>query len=181
MAPLSDTRAPVIPAPRRGGDASADFRIAAHKTSVAVVREAAREELRQWGLASEWCDDVVLVISELVTNAIVHTDSGVVSCRLRGGPQIRVEVGSEGRSLSRSDACSPSGFRPPDEAGPPDEGGRGLLVVEALSTAWGLEVAATGAGWTVWAMVTDPGPAPVREPAPAPGSATATTHGEDPR
>lgn len=181
MAPLSDTRAPVIPSPHRGGDASAFFRIAAHKTSVAVARRAAREELRQWGLASEWCDDVVLVISELVTNAIVHTDSGVVTCRLRGGPQIHVAVGSEGRSVSRSDECPPVGVRPRDEARSPGEGGRGLFVVEALSTTWGVDVAAPGAGWTAWAVIAAPAPAAGRESAQAPGSAAATTHGEDPR
>jgi anti-sigma regulatory factor (Ser/Thr protein kinase) len=158
----------VIASPRQdSGDPRAVFRFAAHPTSVGAVRRETREELYRWGLTSEVCDDVVLIVSELVTNAIVHTVSDTVTCRLRGGREIYVEVGSEGPSGSRGDVRSA------------DEGGRGLLVVESLSTTWGINVASPGAGWTAWATLTVPVPSPV--PASAAVSAWVATHGQDAR
>ncbi|WP_329140227.1 ATP-binding protein [Streptomyces sp. NBC_01476] len=146
----------VSPSPAAaGGQPHTAFRVPAHPTAVRTVRRAARVELRGWGVPDAVCDDVELIISELVTNAIVHTVSDSVTCRLRGGPEIRVEVGSEGRAGTQGDAR------------PPGEGGRGLVVVEALSTSWGIDVATPGAGWTAWATVTV--------------SAPAARHGEDPR
>lgn len=146
MAPLSDT-APAIAPPSRGAShPNAVFWLAAHPISVGVARRKVREQLRCWGLASGTCDDVLLVVSELVTNAIVHTVTDTVVCRLRGGPEIFVEVGSEGHSAFRGDARSPG----------EGEGGRGLLVVEALSTRWGIDAAGPGDSWTAWATIAVP-------------------------
>jgi anti-sigma regulatory factor (Ser/Thr protein kinase) len=161
MAPLTGTRTPLIPSPRRSGEAYAVCRLPADRTSVGALRRETRTALGRWGLPADVCDDVVLVVSELVTNAIVHAVSDVVVCRLLGGgPEVRVEVGSEGHSESRIDLR------------PPGEGGRGLVVVEALSTAWGVNVPTPGGGWTAWATIAVPVPAAV--PAtPAAGSAPA--------
>lgn len=159
MAPLPGTAPAIAPREAGGGDRHTAFRLAAHPASVGTLRREAREELRRWGLAAAVCDDVVLIVSELVTNAVVHSAGDTVTCLLRGGPEIYVEVGSEGRGGFRCDARSE------------DEGGRGLLVVEALSTTWGVHVASPGAGWTAWATLT----------VPAPARSGAAAHAEDPR
>ncbi|MFJ5611557.1 ATP-binding protein [Streptomyces sp. NPDC093221] len=161
MAALTGLRTPPITSSRPSGDVYAVFRLAARRTSVSAARHEARAELDRWGLPEGVRDDIVLVVSELVTNAIVHSLSDSVTCHLRGGgPEVYVEVGSEGRSASRHDAR------------PPDEGGRGLVVVEALSTTWGINVPSPGAGWTAWATFT------VRA---APADDASATYSEDPR
>jgi anti-sigma regulatory factor (Ser/Thr protein kinase) len=155
----------VVTAPvEDGGSAYTVFRFAARPTSVGVARRATREELRRWDVPSEVCDDIVLIVSELVTNAIVHTAGDTVICHLRGGREIYVEVGSQGPAGSRDDARS---------AG---EGGRGLLVVESLSTTWGINVPSPGAGWTAWATLTVP--ARTRD---STSTGAAAARGEDPR
>ncbi|SFE43850.1 Histidine kinase-like ATPase domain-containing protein [Actinacidiphila alni] len=137
----SVTGTPRIPAPRRADEAHTVLRAAAgDRAGVAAVRHRARAELGRWGLPEGVADDVVLVVSELVTNAVVHTVGDGVVCSLRrAGNEVRVEVGAEGHSEARADAR------------PPDEGGRGLVVVAALSTAWGAGPAAPGGGWAPWA------------------------------
>ena len=160
MAPLPGTT-PVISAPVEGicaGDAV--FRYAAQPASVGAARRETRARLRSWGLPSEVCDDMVLIVSELVTNAIVHTAGDTVICRLRAGREVYIEVGSEGPAGSRGTVRS---------AG---EGGRGLLVVESLSTSWGVDVASPGAGWTAWATLAVPYTSRAVLPAPRRGEVT---------
>ncbi|TDD17438.1 ATP-binding protein [Nonomuraea diastatica] len=79
--------------------------------------------------------DVLLVVSELVTNALVHGD-GPPSLRMRAdASSVRIEVSDAGAELPR-----------PREPGPGD--GWGLHVVRLLSTGWG--VAPAERGKTVW-------------------------------
>lgn len=143
------------------------FRLAADRTSASGARREVRTALASWGLRDEVCDDVVLVVSELVTNAIVHAAGDVVVCRLRcGGPEVRVEVVSEGHGEPGGD----------DRA--PGECGRGLVVVDALSTAWGFDVPTPGGGWTAWATIaTHPAPASGTGSGPAPGPADGAASG----
>lgn len=131
--------------PENCGDLRTVLRFPAHRSGVAAVRRKAREQLRSWGIPARVCDDAVLIVSELATNAIVHTASDTVTCHLGGGPEIYVEVGSDGRSAPRGTA---------DPVG--DSAGRGLLVVEALSSMCGISVPAPGAGWTAWATLDVP-------------------------
>jgi anti-sigma regulatory factor (Ser/Thr protein kinase) len=76
-------------------------------------------------------DDVVLLASELATNAVLHTASGDggmfrVAVRLADGV-VRVEVHDGG-------SASPPGVAP---FGEPGESGRGLELVAAIATRWG--------------------------------------------
>jgi serine/threonine-protein kinase RsbW len=88
-------------------------------------------------------EDVALVASELTTNAWEHTASSApqgtfsVCARLRPDDSIRLEVEDKG---------GPFVF---GEAGPDDEGGRGLGIVDALTVEWG--VAGDANGRMVWA------------------------------
>ncbi|MFE5731698.1 MULTISPECIES: ATP-binding protein [unclassified Streptomyces] len=106
-------------------------------TAVPEVRHALRELLRKWG--GPGASDVAeLLTSELVTNALVHTDHGAVVTATVVPEQLRVEV----RDFV-------PGLRTP-EAPPADEGtnGRGLVLVQALADSWGVED--RGVGKVVW-------------------------------
>jgi DNA-binding NarL/FixJ family response regulator len=104
------------------------------------VREARRyvaEQCRQWKL-EELTDDAQLVVAELVTNAVVHTDGGCTLRLFRSGARLRIEVIDHG-------AGSPD----MKNAGSEDEHGRGLLLVSMLTGAWGVEPTPKG-GKRVW-------------------------------
>lgn len=126
-----------------GGAAGRRFRfeLAAHPGSVAQARHLARARLTGWSVCEDTCDSATLVISELVTNAIVHTASGRVVCELQTQDDtVRIAVRDEG--------CAP-GEPHPSPQRPDEEHGRGLLLVDALCRAWGTQE--DGPGLLVWA------------------------------
>ncbi|MET8701978.1 ATP-binding protein [Kitasatospora sp. NPDC004723] len=90
-------------------------------------------------------EDVLLMVSELVTNACLHAPGGPRELRLHWDTvRLRVEV---------SDASPvPPRLRPP--AGPGQPGGHGLRVVDRLARAWGSRP--EGAGKSVWLEVSSP-------------------------
>ncbi|MEU1351169.1 ATP-binding protein [Streptomyces sp. NPDC005795] len=99
------------------------------RRSVRAAREFVREVLADWGAGEAWADDVVLCVSELATNALVH---GVPPGRgyrvmlwLRDEGQVRVEVHDSGDGEP--------GVRESD-----GESGRGLVIVDALADRWGV-------------------------------------------
>lgn len=98
--------------------------------SVAEARRFARATLEEWG-ARELTDTVVLLVSELVTNAVVHAGTSArLELRLQT-ESLRVEVEDQhpGRVL-------PMGAeQPPDDS----EHGRGLLITSILASTWGVE------------------------------------------
>ncbi|HEX6471889.1 MAG TPA: ATP-binding protein [Streptosporangiaceae bacterium] len=83
--------------------------------------------------------DVELAVSELVTNALEHSESGnggTIVLKLAGGEErLRAEVTDAGSAVSRPHV---------ERAAPDDESGRGLEIVRAVSLDWGIE------GTTVW-------------------------------
>lgn len=115
--------------------------------AVASVRGCVRAVLRAWGVAAETTEDVLLVTSELLTNALVHalppvtlTLSRSLSDRCTG---VRVEV---------TDMAAPSpSVRPAED---PDEHGRGLGIVAALSERCGVRLHPAGTGR--WAELRTP-------------------------
>jgi CheY-like chemotaxis protein len=108
--------------------------------SAAVARAFVEERCREWGL-DHVIDDALLVVSELVTNAVLHARSTAELRLVPGEETLRIEVADQGRS-------GPD----PVLAGADDEHGRGLLLVAVLSAAWGTE-ARTDGGKVVWADV----------------------------
>jgi hypothetical protein len=127
-----------------GGAAAARrfrFELAAHPGSPAQARRLTRARLTGWSVCADTCDTAALVISELVTNAIVHTASSRVVCELHDHDDtVRIAVRDEG--------CAP-GEPHPSPQRPEEEHGRGLLLVDAVCQAWGAQE--YGAGLLVWA------------------------------
>ncbi len=98
---------------------------AAAPESVAAARRFAAGTLEGWGL-EELADTITLLLSELVTNAIVHADAAPdVTVRLLPD-RVHIEV-----SDARQDVVHAQ------EAGESATSGRGLALVDALATAWG--------------------------------------------
>ncbi|WP_158674744.1 ATP-binding protein [Streptomyces hoynatensis] len=119
------------------------FRLPAADTSAAEARRRIRHQLTQWRTPAETCDNAQLVVSELVTNALRHTRSETVGCELElFGSLLRVAVASDGTGPAH---------REPTQAGPEEESGRGLLLVCALATVWGVRPREAGRGHVVWA------------------------------
>ncbi|MGW7256913.1 ATP-binding protein [Streptomyces sp. NPDC054834] len=99
------------------------------RRSVPAARRFTYETLAGWRLADyRRTDDVLLCMSELSTNALLH---GVPP-----GRQFRVLLRYDGCLLHVEVHDSGPGF--PRIADRADEGGRGLLLVAALSDKWGM-------------------------------------------
>jgi PAS domain S-box-containing protein len=99
------------------------------------ARHMIRAAVRAWG-AEDRADEVELVADELVTNALMHTEgAAIVTLRvLTGGDRrLRVEVEDSSSALPR----------------------RGLMLVDLLTDAWGVE--ARGGGKCVWCEFVVPG------------------------
>lgn len=121
------------------------FELPAQAVSVAEARNRAFERLRQWGMSVDVCHTARLVVSELFTNAVLHTDSDRIGCLLHvADNQIRIEVRDQG-----SYASTPMLLFP----GAEEERGRGLQLIETLTQAWGVESAGRGLGHIVWAVI----------------------------
>ncbi|WP_223837806.1 ATP-binding protein [Streptomyces venezuelae] len=109
------------------------------RQTVRPAREFAAETLYAWGVEGRR-DDVLLCVSELATNALLH---GVPPGRgyrlrlLRFEGVVRVEVHDSGGGLPRV-----------GEADPGAVGGRGLLIVAVVADRWG--VGARVPGKVVW-------------------------------
>lgn len=82
--------------------------------------------------------DVLIVVSELVTNVIRHTGQRGVMRLWLEGERVRIEVADEVPMLS------------PASTSVDQHGGRGLALVAQLSTSWGVDIHPDGK--TVWAV-----------------------------
>lgn len=117
------------------------FELAAHPGSVAQARRLTHARLAGWSVGADTCDNAALVMSELVTNAIVHTASSRVVCELLDhDDMVRIAVHDQG--------CAPGEPHPSPQRAD-EEHGRGLLLVDALCRAWGAQE--HGPGLLVWA------------------------------
>lgn len=101
------------------------------RQSVPAARAFAREALADWGVR-ERSYDIVLCVSELATNALVHgvpPGRGFLLRLLPYDGGVRVEVHDSG-----------SGVPAPSQAEAQElgEGGRGLLLVAGLADKWGV-------------------------------------------
>lgn len=120
---------------------------------VPLARDYTRQTLHEWGwLPASTADrraaaeDVLLVVSELVTNACLHADGPEELWLRRTKTGIRLEVVDAGHG-------EPSP-RSPHRAGRP--GGHGMFIVQRLCVDWGVTRTPDRSGKTVWAELAVP-------------------------
>jgi anti-sigma regulatory factor (Ser/Thr protein kinase) len=105
------------------------------RSMVGRVRARTAAQLAEWDL-SALTDTVLLLVSELVTNALLH-GAGAIGMRLIKGDVLLCEVSDDGHELPY--LC---------RAAATDESGRGLQLVSHLAERWGTQ--RTDAGKVVW-------------------------------
>ncbi|WP_225824338.1 SpoIIE family protein phosphatase [Streptomyces naphthomycinicus] len=114
---------------------------------IAEARRHLRALLHDWGSADQ-VDSAVLLVSEMVTNVLVHTDAdALLLAEVFGegaGRRLRVEVFDTGDDL-------PHRRRPGELA----SSGRGLMLIELLADAWGVDP--RGEGKSIWFELYEPG------------------------
>lgn len=102
---------------------------------VCLLRRIAKAYLALWHISGFLAEDVVLAVSELVTNAVQH---GLGGCGLRmmvTVDELRVEVTDANPAPARLRVV-----------GNDEVSGRGLALVAALADAWGV----SADGMTTW-------------------------------
>ncbi len=117
--------------------------------SVSFARRALSDELRSAGLPDQAVADAALVISELVSNAILHAyplpgERFKVAWIMADG-WLELAV-SDGGSATMPHAAHPT---------PASVGGRGLAIVTHICQTWGVRTDEVGV--TVWAILPAPG------------------------
>ena len=111
--------------------------------SAAIVRHSIADDLARRDIAQESVEDVVLVASELVGNAVMHADAS------DGDLDIRWEIEPDAVVVRVLDGSPELPHR--RSPGARDTGGRGLSIVAALALDWG--VRRTSHGKLVWARI----------------------------
>lgn len=133
---------------------TAEIKLGPSIDDVRVARRFLQAQCEDWGCGKS-LPEVQLVLSELVTNALVHAGA---TCELRArltDGVLRIEVRDRGPGTP--DLRSP---------GQESEGGRGLMIVSSMAQAWGIESEQDG-GKVVWAEMLVTPVAPVLDGSPA--------------
>ena len=115
-----------------------ELRLDRFPSAAKAARDAVSEWLRRVPCDEDKIDAAVLLVSELVTNAVIHAGSAPLITAAFDDGWLRLEV--------HDNSAEPPSVRPPGEAG-----GFGLRVVSRLSDGWGWTP--TEAGKRVWAEV----------------------------
>ncbi|MCW2544477.1 MAG: hypothetical protein JWM40_2029 [Frankiales bacterium] len=105
-------------------------------SSAGVARRVVACQLREWHFES-LCEDAAVIVTELISNAVRHagTELELRMVHLPHGLRLEVSDGSQAPPMRRP-------------ANDNDEGGRGLHLVDALSTRYGVD--ADDGGKRVW-------------------------------
>jgi anti-sigma regulatory factor (Ser/Thr protein kinase) len=121
-------------------------RLSATRRGARLARRLAVQQLDAWGFpyGCDLSDTAALVVAELAANAVLHGRVRGRDMMLRlthDGPRIRIEVAdARGERLPQLPCCAVSDA----------DTGRGLLLVDALATRWGVDTE-PGPGKRVWA------------------------------
>ncbi|MFE0138646.1 ATP-binding protein [Streptomyces sp. NPDC059037] len=117
---------------------SFDRTIAPEPARVAEIRHAVADQMQEWDLAPRLVENVLLVLSELVTNAVVHGEGSVHVTMRRVYPGLHIEV---------TDESTTAPLLAPVPLDVDDVHGRGLHLVDAFCDLWGIK----DDGKTTWA------------------------------
>ena len=126
-------------------DIDAHLSLRPERKEVAVARRFVADTLDEWGVGD--LEEVAsLLVSELVTNSVIHAGTDIALTLYSEGPQVRFEV--------RDGSTHP----PVDFNVPPSSpNGRGVRIVAAMSDDWGVE-RVPGDGKAVWFTLKLPEP-----------------------
>jgi anti-sigma regulatory factor (Ser/Thr protein kinase) len=113
-------------------------KLPAATSAVPAARRFVSQAVIDCGGHGPLLDKTRLLVTELATNAVLHAHSPIRVSVMPGEDHVRVEV--------RDD--DPRPIRAPRPPAPDDESGRGLWLVDALATTWGVN--ANHLGKTVW-------------------------------
>ena len=120
------------------------MRVRREPTSAAAVRRELGADLTDRGVARERIDEILVVASELVGNAIRHSGAARTEWI-----DVTWEIDAAGITIHVGDSSMED---PQPRAAKPDEtSGRGLAIVRAISDDWGVQ--RLGNGKRVWAHV----------------------------
>ena len=114
-------------------------RLAPHPTAPRAARDLVSRALVDWRL-SQQIPDACLVVSELVTNAMIHAGTDIDVTLAEHRRSVRVAVRDHSHAL------------PVERHGRSEEHGRGLGIVAELASAWGVLPHSDG-GKVVWAVL----------------------------
>lgn len=109
-------------------------------TSPGAARRAVCELLGDAGVSGSVLDDALLLVSELVTNAVHHARSCVEVIAVVEHSELRLRVTDRDSSIPLTTTPTPG-----------QVGGWGLHLIEQMCSAWGWDVHTTADGKTVWA------------------------------
>ncbi|MFG2477251.1 ATP-binding protein [Streptomyces fagopyri] len=143
---MSARTAPPPQQPAEPGTAEVRRRLPHSPRSPGRARALLRSQLAEWSIDGEVVLVAELLLSELVTNSLLHArapkgrEIGVRVARYEGRLRVEVADAHDGRPRVR-------------EAAAEDEHGRGLALVEALSDRWGCCPRLHGIGKATWAEV----------------------------
>jgi anti-sigma regulatory factor (Ser/Thr protein kinase) len=170
----SRSAGPAIPAEGRAApawprQAAWLVRPAGGREPLAQARANARITLAAWGITRR-SEDIVLVLSEILANALRHTRPRTGRWPVAAG---LLQPGPDSGVLCAASDPGPGSPRP-GGAGHLGESGRGLHVVAVLSDQWGYTSPCRD-GKVVWAVAGPPVPSQPQVPPRAPGRAWPVT------
>ena len=129
---------------REAVDAPGNARVAVHEVpadlaAVSAARQFLRRTLAGWDVSEECADIATLCLSELVTNAVIHSHGG-------GSVRVVLQDGTLTATVLDSGISGTAAVGALED--PLQVHGRGLQLVEALAARWGYEL--EGDGTAVW-------------------------------
>jgi anti-sigma regulatory factor (Ser/Thr protein kinase) len=118
------------------------LRLSPERDSPKAARQFVLDVCRQWGFPHAYT--VGLLVSEIVTNAVVHAGTATEVMLRRSGSRLRVEITDWNEASPHKATLWPLA-----------ESGRGLRIVDRLAVDWGIE-RHDGGSKTVWFEVDGP-------------------------
>ncbi|MEO3764475.1 ATP-binding protein [Streptomyces sp. B8F3] len=147
-APADEAAGSTAPAPmeRWGNPALGEVRLPSRPESAAIARRLADAVVvEHWGMSPQFAEHAVLLVSELVGNAVRHTGARTFGLRMsRARGRIRIEV----RDPSRALPC----LMPVRDM---DTSGRGLFLIDQVADRWGVDLLPRGK--CTWVELREPG------------------------
>jgi len=119
-----------------------ELELPARATSPRAARQAVSGLLRDEGISGVPYDDALLIVSELVTNAVRHAQSDIELVATFDRGELCVRVSDNESALPRT------GLPTPGQAG-----GWGMFLVAEMCSEWGCELHTSANGKTVWATL----------------------------